>query len=211
MDGGCGTGRNSYWPLKYGAESVTGFDFDERKVQRATENLKDFENANIEYKSFYDFDYKNEFDISFSIGVVHILEDSKKAVNKLIDATKEGGKVLIWVYGYEGVEWVVRYINPIRRVTSILPPWMVDVVSYFFSAPLFLFLKIFPHKHSYYELLSRFKVWHVHTIVVDQLVSPITGYLTKEEAIALMESEHLKDITAHWVNQNSWAVSGTKI
>ena len=31
LDAGCGMGRNSYWPLKWGAKSVTAFDFDKKE------------------------------------------------------------------------------------------------------------------------------------------------------------------------------------
>ena len=32
LDAGCGTGRNSYWPLNYGAKEVYAFDYDQPGV-----------------------------------------------------------------------------------------------------------------------------------------------------------------------------------
>lgn len=43
LDAGCGTGRNSYWPLIYGAKEVVAFDYDKRTVSVAKKiclNLK---------------------------------------------------------------------------------------------------------------------------------------------------------------------------
>ena len=54
LDAGCGMGRNSYWPLKWGAREVVAFDFDRRSVERAKENLSGFNNALVLYKSIYD-------------------------------------------------------------------------------------------------------------------------------------------------------------
>ncbi|MDT7908013.1 MAG: class I SAM-dependent methyltransferase [Candidatus Calescibacterium sp.] len=67
LDAGCGTGRNSYWPLVYGAKRVVAFDYDERIVEVARRNLSQFKNAEVLLKSIYEIDFENEFDIVFSI------------------------------------------------------------------------------------------------------------------------------------------------
>ena len=33
LDAGCGTGRNSFWPLIYGAKEVVAFDYDKEIVK----------------------------------------------------------------------------------------------------------------------------------------------------------------------------------
>src|SRR3989344_4571518 len=76
LDAGCGNGRNSYWPLIYGAKKVVAFDYNMKTVVVAKENLSKFKNCEVLYNSIYDINYKNEFDISFSIGVIHHLENS---------------------------------------------------------------------------------------------------------------------------------------
>ena len=131
LDAGCGMGRNSLWPMKWEASSLVAFDFDERSVSRAKETLKDFVTAQVQFKSIYDIAWENEFDIAFSIGVIHHLKDPKLALANMVTALKPGGKLLIWVYGYEGNEWIVRYVNPIRiHITSKLPLSLVHFLSY---------------------------------------------------------------------------------
>ena len=120
LDAGCGMGRNSFWPLKWGAGSVTAFDFDRRSVESARKNLAGFKNAEVFYKSIYDIDFKDRFDVAFSIGVVHHLDDPHEAVLKLANSVKKGGTVLVWVYGYEGNEWIVRFVSPVRKILSTL-------------------------------------------------------------------------------------------
>src|SRR3989344_29512 len=143
LDAGCGMGRNSYWPLKWGASSAVAFDYDERSVERARQTLKDFPNAEVMYKSIYEIDWQGEFDIAFSIGVIHHLAEPGKALANLVAALKPGGSLLVWVYSYEGNEWIVRYVNPVRKnVTSKLPLWLVHILSYFCSVPLFILVKI---------------------------------------------------------------------
>lgn len=213
FDGGCGIGRNSYWCLKYGAKEIFAFDCDDRSVAFAKKNLSKFKNATVEYGSLYDPKPKNEnkFDISFSIGVIHHLEEPRKGIKTLVKATKPGGLVYMFVYGYEGIgSWVVKYINPIRRITSKLPPTLTKFISYFFSIPLYFYLKIFPHKIEYFKQLSGFSFKNISLIVCDQLLPRIANYWTKEEALDLFKDQGLEDIKIYHINEMSWTVMGKK-
>ncbi len=212
LDVGCGMGRNSFWPMKWGATSGIAFDYDERSVARAKETLKDFPSSQVLFKSVYEIDWKDEFDIAFSIGVIHHLKDPKLAVKNMVTALKPGGKLLIWVYGYEGNEWIVKYVDPVRlSITSKLPPPVVHFLSYFCSIPLFLFVKIFRGPSGYLKQLSTFDLWHIHSIVFDQLIPDVANYWKKDEVLALTEGLTLKDISVIAPPNNSgWILTATK-
>jgi len=213
LDAGCGMGRNSLWPLKYGAEKVVAFDADERSVKAARRNLSDFENAKVDFGDIYTYNPNEEFDIVFSIGVIHHLKDPKKALQNLAKYVKPGGKLLIWVYGYEGNEWIVKYINPLRKyIFSKLPVNFVHILAYIFSIPLYLYVKIFPQKRPYLKQLKGFTFKHIHSIVFDQLIPEIANYWTKEQALSLFEElEGIKNVKIYPVNNLSWTVTGEKI
>lgn len=212
LDAGCGMGRNSYWTLSWGAERVTAFDCDTRSVEAAKKNLINFKNAEVFYKSIYDIDWNNEFDIAFSIGVVHHLKNPKAALQNLVKSLKSRGKLLIWVYSREGNGLVVKVINPIRKlITSKLPVRLTYFLSYFFSAPLFVFLKIFRPKNSYLNQLRNFKFWHIHSIVFDQLIPDIANYWTKKEVEELMSGLGLKEFSvSRPSNGQGWTAVGMK-
>ena len=212
LDVGCGMGRNSFWPMKWGAAGGIAFDYDERSVARAKETLKDFPADEVMFKSVYEIDWKDEFDIAFSIGVIHHLKDPKLAIKNMVTALKPGGKLLIWVYGYEGNEWIVRYVDPMRLfVTSKLPPAVVHFLSYFCSVPLFLFVKIFRGPSSYLKQLSTFNFWHIHSIVFDQLIPDVANYWNKDEVLALADGLALTDIIVTSPPNNSgWIFTAIK-
>ncbi|MCK6462348.1 MAG: class I SAM-dependent methyltransferase [Candidatus Pacebacteria bacterium] len=211
LDAGCGMGRNSYWPLKWGAASATAFDFDHRSVESARKNLAGFKNAEVLYKSIYDIDFKDRFDIAFSIGVVHHLADPHKAVLNMVNSVKKGGEVLVWVYGYEGNEWIVKFVSPVRKIlTSKLPPFLLNWLTFLVSAPLYLYVKFFPVKHPYLKQLKGFSFRHVHYIALDQLLPKIANYWKKEEAEALLRDKGLENIQIYQSNGNSWTVVGTR-
>lgn len=212
LDVGCGMGRNSFWAMKFGASSITAFDFDERSVERAKETLKEHPTAAVLFKSVYDITWENEFDITFSIGVIHHLKDPKLALSNMVKSLKPGGKILVWVYGYEGNEWIVKYVDPVRiNITSKLPVGLVHFLAYFCSVPLYLFVKILKGPSAYLKQLSTFSFWHVHSIVFDQLIPDIANYWKKEDVLALAGDLSLSGISVSAPpNGSGWILMGTK-
>jgi SAM-dependent methyltransferase len=211
LDAGCGAGRNSYWPLTYGAASCMSVDLDERSLEAARKNLAGFPKAEVRRCSIYELDYENEFDIAFSIGVIHHLDNPAAAMLKLAKAVKPGGRVLIWVYGYENLEFFVNILDPARKLLfSWMPLWMVRWLAYLPSAALWLLLRLGITPLAYLRLLKDFPFDHLHHIVFDQMLPRIANYWTREEATALLVQAGLADVKATWVNEVSWSVIGTK-
>jgi SAM-dependent methyltransferase len=97
LDVGCGMGRNSYWPLKYGATGGVAVDLDERSLESARRNLKSFPAMRVMQVSIYQLPFEDRFDLAFSIGVIHHLEHPERALQRMARAVKPGGRVLIWV------------------------------------------------------------------------------------------------------------------
>lgn len=206
LDAGCGIGRNSYWPLTYHAKKVVAFDFDRRTVEVAKKNLIPFSNAKVEYASIYDIRYRLKFDLTLCIGVLHHLIDPVRAIRNLVRATKKRGQLLFWVYGYEGNEWIVTFINPLRKLTSKMPIILTHKLAFFFSVPLYLMLKTIPQRQPYFIQLSHFSFPHVHSIIFDQLLPNIANYWKKEEIVALMRKSGIRKFSLYRVNDNSWTL-----
>jgi len=213
LDAGCGMGRNSFWCLKWGASEVVAFDYDQRSLRAAQKNLEEFSNKKILYKSIYDLSWQDEFDVVICLGVIHHLDRPKEALVNLIKALKPGGRLIIWVYSYEGNEWIVKYINLIRKtITSKLPLPVVHLISYIFSLPLWLFVKIFKGPTNYLRQLSTFKFWHIHSIVFDQLIPRVANYWTKDEVIDLVKDLNLQQLDLHQPPNNcGWTLMGRKL
>lgn len=210
MDAGCGIGRNSYWPLLEGATSCYAFDYDQRTVEVARENLKQFQNCRIDFKSIYDLSLQNEFDVVICIGVLHHLAEPHKALKNLVRAIKPDGTLILWVYAYEGNEFYLRWANPFRqRLTSRLPLPMTR----FLAKLLTIFLKIYlflPQRRPYFQLLRKMSFQHVESIVFDQLLPTIANYWKKEEVLRMLKELPLKDIQLVHTNAVSWTVVANK-
>ena len=210
LDGGCGTGRNSLWPANYGALEVVAFDVDPRSVAVARKNLAGSANAKVCEHSLYDIPFTNEFDLAFSIGVIHHLADPRKAVSNLVKAVKPGGRVLLWVYGREGSSFVKTLVNAARKVCCRLPLAALNVLTRPLSFLWWSYIKIFPQRHPYHALLKSAPFWHIHSILFDQLLPEIANYWTRIEAVALFDDLPVDVEHVTWVNKGSWTVVARK-
>lgn len=211
LDGGCGIGRNTYWPMRYGAGSALAVDVDDRTLARARVNLAPFANVEVRHQSLYDIPERDNFDIAFSIGVVHHLEFPDRAVAQLAKAVKPGGEVLVWLYGRENNGWIVYLADPVRiALFSRLPLKLVHALSWPLAALLYLFLRLGLGSIVYFKLLRGFSFDHLRAIVFDHMIPKIARYYRREEAIALLANAGLENVDAVWVNEMSWAVRGRK-
>ena len=91
IDVGCGMGRNSLWPMTYGAAGGAAVDIDDRSPEAARRTLAGHSGIEVRKCSAYDLPWKSEFDIAFSIGVIHHLEFPERALAAMTEATRPGG------------------------------------------------------------------------------------------------------------------------
>jgi SAM-dependent methyltransferase len=211
LDGGCGIGRNSFWPMTYGALGGLAVDVDDRTLDRARKNLECFPNFFVRKQSIYEITEIDSFDIAFSIGVIHHLSDPDAAVARLVRAVKPGGSVLVWLYGRENNGWIVRLFNPLRQALfSRLPLRVVHTMSWPLTALLWCSLRLGYPPGAYYRLVRRFSFDHLRAIVFDHMIPRIAIYYTRAEAEDLLARSGLTDIRITWVNENSWSVIGRK-
>ncbi len=211
LDVGCGAGRNSYWAMARGAAGGLAVDVDQRSLNAARRNLAPFPTVEVRHLSAYDLPAEPLFDIVFSIGVIHHLDAPEAAVARMVAATRPNGRVLVWLYGYENNEWVVRFFDPVRRaVFSRLPLSVVHFLSLPLTAMLWVFLRAGLGRIEYFCLLRAFPFHHLRHVVFDHMVPRIARYYSSEEAKKLLTDQGLVDLELIWVNGMSWTAMGRK-
>lgn len=212
VDVGCGMGRNSYWPLQYGASSGYSVDIDERSLSAARKNLARFgQRSEVRHCSAYDLPWKDALDIAFSIGVIHHLEFPERALAAMAAAVKPGGQVAVWVYGRENNGWLLWALDPARKLLfSWMPISWVHYLSLFPALILWLLLRLGLNQIEYFRLLRRLSFANVRSIVFDQMLPRIANYWRKDEVEALLKQAGLEQIELAWVNEMSWAARGRK-
>lgn len=211
VDVGCGMGRNSFWPMRYGASGGYAVDIDERSLAAARRTLADFSELKVDHCSAYELPWEGELDIAYSIGVIHHLEFPEKALAAMQKSVKPGGQVAMWVYGRENNGWLLWALDPARKLLfSWMPISWVYFLSVFPTALLWMLLRLGLNQIRYFRLLRTFSFAHLRSIVFDQMLPRIANYWRKSEVETLMRNAGLEDIQVEWVNEMSWAARGTK-
>jgi SAM-dependent methyltransferase len=195
LDAGCGMGRWLHFAREAGAE-VTGMDVSAAiDVAAAREgDGADFVQADLRFPPFP----SSTFDLVYSLGVIHHLEDPREGVRALAALVRPGGELRLYVYRKLDDEPLVKRllfaaVTALRRVTTRLPypavhavSWLVAVVA----TPLFLWPRRLLRSWAWGERLTR--GWPlVHYVDVpfqmvvseqfDRLVAPIEGRYSRAE------------------------------
>ena len=211
LDVGCGMGRNSHWPMTYGAAGGAAIDVDDRSLAAARRTLAAWPAVEVRKASAYEIGFENAFDIAFSIGVIHHLAEPGRALSQMVKAAKPGGQVMMWVYGYENNEWIVRYFDPLRKFCfARLPIGVTHFLSTILTAILWLALRLGIGRIEYFKLIRTFTFRHLRSIVFDQMLPRIAHYWRRDEVEGLMRQAGLTEIRVEAVNNMSWSAVGVR-
>lgn len=211
LDVGCGMGRNSHWPMTYEASGGTSIDVDDRSLASAKRTLARWRTVEVRKMSAYEIDFDGAFDIVFSIGVIHHLADPQAALRQMTRAAKPGGKVMIWVYGYENNEWIVRWFDPLRKLLfARLPIGVTHFLSLFPTILLWTLVRLGFGRIEYFNLLRKTSFRQMRSIVFDQMLPRIANYWRRDEVESLLRGAGLTDVRTAPVNDMSWTAIGTR-
>ena len=94
----CGTGMLTK-VVAPRSKSIIATDFSSKMLKRAKKKCKNFNNVEFMNANIMKLDFDdNFFDIVIAANVIHLLDDSIKAINELDRVCKENGKIIIPTY-----------------------------------------------------------------------------------------------------------------
>lgn len=210
---GAGTGRISLMLSRAEAKSVTAIE-----PSAAYETLKDnVRDTNILCVQREGRDIKGlgPFDLIFSIGVLHHIPEPDIVVQRALECLRPDGKMVIWLYGYEGNELYLSIFEPLRRLTHVMPDWLLSILCHLLvliTYPYIWLSSVFPLPLRSYmrRVFGKVSYSKKHLIVFDQLNPQWAKYYRKDEAIDILKGNGFKDVTAHHRHGYSWTVVGRK-
>jgi SAM-dependent methyltransferase len=225
LDAGCGTGRHSYYAAEYGASEVVGLDLSEA-VETARRVLASFTSAEVIQGDLLRPPLRTAadgggFDLVYSIGVLHHLPDPYEGFRSLLRFVRRGGTIAVWVYGYENNGFVRNVVEPMRRVSTKVPPpvlrrlaWPLGAAFHGLAKGIYRPLdgtavgRALPLT-EYMASVAGFSFRQNYSIVFDQLVAPTAAYIKGAELRAWFEENGLEDVVVSHRHGNSWRGRGT--
>jgi 2-polyprenyl-3-methyl-5-hydroxy-6-metoxy-1,4-benzoquinol methylase len=129
LDIGCGSGRFTKWGALCGAKVAFGTDLGE-SVEVAYKLTKEMDNVCIVQADIYSMPFKNQFDIAYSIGVLHHLPKPQEGFSQLPITLKSEGKMLIWVYNRRNNKRALYFYEPLRDLLKKLPKPLLFKLCY---------------------------------------------------------------------------------
>lgn len=208
LDLGCGTGRWSVY-LADKVKSIEAID-PSTAIFSAARLCKSFDNINLAQASASHIPFKdNTFDFAMSLGVLHHVPDTQKALNNMVAKIKPGGYALIYLYyALDNRSFLYKLLfytsNLFRRVISKLPAGIkkivCDLIAVFVYLPLIAIAYLV--KSLGFKIYSKLplsyyvnKSWNViRNDALDRFGTPLEKRFTKAEIKQMMHQAGLSDL-----------------
>jgi SAM-dependent methyltransferase len=212
---GSGTGRIVHMLLAAGAGHVTAVE-PSRAMAVLRHNTKQ-DSDRITYLECRGDQLPKEpqHDVIVSIGVLHHIPDPKPVVAAAYQSLKPNGRILVWLYGWEGNGAYLSIVLPIRAISTRLPHWLLAPVCYVLNWLLAVYIALarwlpLPLRRYMTEVIGRFSADKRYLVIYDQLKPAYAKYYRSEEARRLVEEAGFEDVKLYHRHAYSWTVMGRK-
>ena len=214
MEVGSGSGRILKNLLKFKPKKITGVE-PSKAINVARKNNN--ESKKIIFKNMKGEDIKDlkKYDFVFSLGVIHHIPNYKKVCENIYNSLKTNGKFICWVYGYEGNELYIFIFNNLRRLTILMPDFLLRYLCNFLNAILYIYIFLckflsLPLKDYLLNVFAKCSYSKRNYIIFDQLNPSFSKYFKKEEISKLMKKSGFKQVKVYSRHKYSWTIISKK-
>ena len=214
-DIGSGTGRIVRMLLAAGAEHVIAVE-PSAGVEGLRRNTRDVaERVEIVHGPGEALPPGRDLDWVFSIGVLQFIPDPLPVLRAAREALRPGGRLVIWVYGKEGMGPYLAFVGPLRAITTRLPHAILSRLCDVLNVALDAYIALcrwlpLPLRDYARNTLARVSRDVRKLTIYDQLNPTYARYYTRDEARELVESAGFRDVELHHRRGYSWTVMGSK-
>lgn len=212
LDAGCGKGSYARLVAR-SADTVVGLD--KFAIPAARKNVGNVSNIELVEGDIESFTTDEPFDMIYSVGVLHHLDDPKRGFDNLLRNLKPGGRINVWVYAREGNWLCRRVIEPLKRLFVLaLPMPLLRGLAFVLTCLLYpyaLLCPLLPQAAPYSDYMAKFR-GHAFSRnamnVFDKLNAPTTHWISQSDIIHWFVG--LDDVVINHYNGISWSACGTR-
>jgi SAM-dependent methyltransferase len=205
LDAGCGMGRHAREIARF-AGQVVAVDFS-RAIDQAARNTVDLENVDCVQADLLNLPFADaSFDFVYSLGVLHHLEDTERALAGLVRKLKIGGRLRIYLY-WKRTGWPGRLLTAVailRRFTVRMPFAALKVACLLLSILLFAGV-IVPYRlvsaigarfHEDWPLFvyAKYPFNVLYNDQFDRFSAPLEKRYRSEEVAQMLEGAGLREV-----------------
>lgn len=216
LDLGCGKGRHAVLASEFGASRVVAVDFSDA-VEVARDHTRHLPNVDVVQADLLNLPFRpGTFDYAWCVGVLHHLPVPAEGFRALIRQVRPGGHASAWVYAWEGNGWIIALVDPLRRLLRQAPFPLVRALSRVLASLLFMIVQgvyvpvqaLAPglarrlFYADYMLALAPHRFSGVESIVLDQLIAPVTHYIRRSQFMDWFAG--LEEVRTSWLHANSW-------
>lgn len=132
LEFGVGTGRLAIRVVPL-CKEFFGIDISPKTIDRAKENLEDFQNITLICDDFLTHNFRETFDVIYSSLTFMHIKEKQTAINKVAALLNDGGKFVLSIDKKQD-----RFIDTGKRKIIIFPDMPAEVESYIANAELLL-------------------------------------------------------------------------
>jgi len=125
LDVGCGSGRWGKF-IAQKAKKIMLLDPSIKALNVAKKNLDSFTNVKFKHSTVEGFAEKEKFSFVYSLGVLHHIPDTRKAISTVSNLVENNGYILLYLYyRFDNRPFWFRLLwkfsNIFRRIISVMP------------------------------------------------------------------------------------------
>lgn len=215
LDCGCGGGQHLEFIAPYAKEAV-GIDLN--ALESAARNTKDLKNVSLKEDDIATMNLGRQFDIVYSIGVLHHTDNPTLSFRNIAKHCKSDGKVIVWVYSFEGNALNRWLVEPAKNILVHYLPrsvvlWLARILTAIVCVPVytiyllpFQFLPYFEYFQNWRKLSFERNVLNVF----DKLNAPQTFFIPQSTVEEWFSTSEFSDVHISPYRGVSWRGSGTK-
>ena len=215
LDAGCGGGSHLRLVAAHASE-VVGVDL--ACANLAAERTRHLPNVSVQRGDLATLDLGRQFDVVYSVGVLHHTDDPHLCFRNLARHVKPGGRIIVWVYAHEGNYWNRVLVEPLKRwVYGGWPRGLLMALAHVLTVLLYvpvytvylLPLRFLPY-HGYFRNFRRLSYGRNLLNVFDKLNAPQTTFIREDEVRAWL-AEGFTDVHLSPYVGVSWRGSGVRV